>query len=42
MNSIIIKIKLESLRRCLERIESKKPDTLDDLLQDIDVQDIIA
>jgi uncharacterized protein YutE (UPF0331/DUF86 family) len=42
MNSIVIKTKLESLRRCLERIESKKPETLDDLLQDIDVQDIIA
>ena len=42
MNSIVIKTKLESLRKCLDRIESKKPDTLDVLLQDIDVQDIIA
>ena len=42
MNSIVIKTKLESLRKCLDRIESKKPETLDDLLQDIDVQDIIA
>ena len=42
MNSIVIKTKLESLRKCLNRIESKKPESLDDLLQDIDVQDIIA
>jgi len=42
MNSIVIKTKLESLRKCLDRIESKKPETLDVLLQDIDVQDIIS
>ena len=42
MNSIVIKTKLESLRKCLDRIESKKPESLDGLLQDIDVQDIIA
>jgi uncharacterized protein YutE (UPF0331/DUF86 family) len=35
MNSIVIKTKLESLRKCLDRIESKKPETLDVLLQDI-------
>ena len=42
MNSTVIKTKLESLRKCLDRIESKKPKTLDVLLQDIDVQDIIS
>jgi uncharacterized protein YutE (UPF0331/DUF86 family) len=42
MNSVVIKTKLESLRKCLDRIESKKPITLEDLLQDIDSQDIIA
>ena len=42
MNSIVIRTKLESLRKCLDRIESKKPETLDVLLQDIDVQDIIS
>ena len=42
MNFIVIKTKLKSLRKCLDRIETKKPETLDDLLQDIDVQDIIA
>jgi uncharacterized protein YutE (UPF0331/DUF86 family) len=42
MNSIVIKTKLESLRKCLDRIESKKPKTLEDLFKDIDTQDIIA
>ena len=42
MNSLVIKTKLESLRRCLDRLESRKPITLEDLLQDIDTQDIIA
>ena len=42
MNSIVIKAKLESLRRCLDRITSKKPDTLNQLLEDIDMQDILA
>ena len=39
---MVIKTKLESLRKCLDRIEAKKPETLGDLLQDIDIQDIIA
>jgi uncharacterized protein YutE (UPF0331/DUF86 family) len=42
MNSVVIESKLESLRRCLDRITSKKPDTLNQLLEDIDIQDIIA
>ena len=42
MNSLVIVSKLESLRRCLDRITSKKPDTLDQLLEDIDMQDILA
>lgn len=42
MNSLVIKTKLESLRRRLDRIESKKPITLEGLLQDIDTQDILA
>lgn len=42
MNSIVIKAKLESLRRCLDRITSKKPESLDQLLEDIDMQDILA
>ena len=42
MNSVVIASKLESLRRCLDRMTSKKPDTLDQLLEDIDMQDILA
>ena len=42
MNSVVIASKLESLRRCLDRITSKKPDTLNQLLSDIDMQDILA
>ena len=42
MNSVVIKSKLESLRRCLDRINSKKPESLDQLLSDIDTQDILA
>ena len=42
MNSIVIASKSESLRRCLDRITSKKPKSLDQLLEDIDMQDILA
>ena len=42
MNSVVIASKLESLRRCLDRIASKKPESLDQLLEDIDMQDILA
>jgi uncharacterized protein YutE (UPF0331/DUF86 family) len=42
MNSIVIASKLESLRKCLDRITSKKPESLDQLLEDIDIQDILA
>ena len=42
MNSVVIASKLESLRRCLDRIKSKKPKSLDQLLEDIDMQDILA
>ena len=42
MNSIVIKTKLESLRKCLDRIELKKPQSLEDLIRDIDAQDILA
>jgi len=42
MNSVVIASKLESLRKCLDRITSKKPDTLNQLLEDIDMQDILA
>ena len=42
MNTVVIASKLESLRRCLDRITSKKPKSLEHLLVDIDMQDILA
>jgi uncharacterized protein YutE (UPF0331/DUF86 family) len=42
MNSLVIASKLESLRRCLDRITSKKPESLDQLLENIDMQDNLA
>jgi len=38
----VVSEKLESLRRCLARIESKRPKTLDALERDLDAQDILV
>lgn len=42
MNPDIIMRKLESLARCVSRIEEKRPDTLRRLIEDIDTQDILS
>ncbi|MEE9343479.1 MAG: HepT-like ribonuclease domain-containing protein [Gammaproteobacteria bacterium] len=42
MDRDVIIEKLESLRHCLNRIEAKRPDALEQLLSDIDLQDIIV
>ena len=42
MQSDTLQEKLESLRRCIARLESKKPKSLEALEGDIDLQDIIA
>jgi len=42
MDTLILAEKLESLRRCIRRIEAKKPDNADQLKQDIDLQDILV
>ena len=45
MNTVsndVLSQKLDSLARCLARIESKKPFALEKLLQDFDLQDILA
>lgn len=42
MDDTVILQKLESLSRCINRIEEKRPTTLETLENDIDVQDIIA
>lgn len=42
MNREIIDVKIESLRRCLDRIKSKQPFTVEQLTQSFDLQDIIS
>lgn len=42
MDSDTVLNKLESLRRCVERVEAKTPEGLTELLDDIDLQDIIV
>lgn len=38
----VVRLKLESLRRCINRIEQKKPETVEILKIDYDIQDIIS
>lgn len=38
---LIIK-KIDSLSRCIARIEEKRPETIEDLERNVDIQDIIA
>ncbi len=42
MDRKVVAEKLESLRRCVERIEKKRPSSLEIMLNDIDTQDIIV
>jgi uncharacterized protein YutE (UPF0331/DUF86 family) len=42
MKSLVIEEKAESLRRCLSRIESKKPFTREELFSNWDLQDILS
>lgn len=42
MDRDLIETKLESLRRCVDRIAEKTPSSVDHLLRDPDRQDIIA
>ena len=42
MDRNLIEAKLESLRRCVERIAAKTPSSADQLAQNPDLQDIIA
>jgi len=42
MDRDIILRKLDSLARCVTRIEEKRPDTLEQLIDDIDIQDILS
>lgn len=42
MDRLILAGKLESLRRCIKRIEDRKPASVDHLIQDPDRQDILV
>lgn len=42
MDRDLVETKLESLRRCVERIADKTPPSVDQLVRDPDLQDIIA
>lgn len=42
MDRNIVEAKLESLRRCVERIAGKTPSSADQLVRDPDLQDVIA
>ena len=42
MDSDVIAAKLESLRRCVERVRSRTPESAAELISDYDAQDIIC
>lgn len=42
MDPLIVAGKLESLRRCVARIEARRAATANDLASDVDVQDSVA
>jgi len=42
MDRLIVERKLDSLQRCLERVRSKTPEDIDDLLHDLDLQDVLV
>lgn len=42
MDRAVIEQKLEALRRCLQRLEKKRPATVEALREDEDVQDILT
>jgi hypothetical protein len=39
MDQVILAQKLESLRRCIQRVEEKTPSSVEQLITDPDVQD---
>jgi uncharacterized protein YutE (UPF0331/DUF86 family) len=42
MDRVVLEQKLESLRHCIARVQSKRPVTLDALVADVDTQDVIV
>ncbi len=42
MDQVILAEKIESLRRCIKRIEDKQPNKVSTLIKDLDLQDILV
>lgn len=42
MDKLILAEKLEALRRCVQRVEARRPDSVEALQGDVDRQDILA
>ena len=42
MDQVILDQKLESLRRCIKRVEEKTPSHVSQLIKDEDIQDILV
>lgn len=42
MDKLVLENKIESLRKCLLRVEQRCPNSLDALLKDIDAQDVLV
>lgn len=42
MDELVVANKIESLRRCLKRVEQRCPQSPEELLNDIDAQDVIT
>jgi len=42
MDKLIVANKIESLRRCLKRVEERCPQNLEALMKDIDAQDVVT
>lgn len=42
MDKLVVEKKIESLRKCLLRVEQRCPESLEDLLDDVDAQDVLV
>lgn len=42
MDKLVVEQKIESLRKCLLRVEERCPNSLEDLLSDVDAQDVLV
>jgi len=42
MDKLVVANKIDSLRRCLKRVEQRCPQNLEELLNDIDAQDVVT